>query len=380
MSFWQSTAIAQYPPAQGPPTVSGSNIRELPVSLFTSILTATIKDSILPKANNDIKAANPPMEIKLALSSLKLRGPYRTQTEYTDQPNQFIIRIPYNIDFELQINNFPNRHLYENIELIFSCDHWFALAGGNLSASLKADKPYVGGPSITEQILNAFLANFLSPYVENKISANLPAAVRQKISLSGFNTQCNCLGIYGATPPYNFAALQYQFKRSPRTLPSIMNSINVSVSSIKRLPAKNYEQNTILYDSIENIQLELFANQQMKSFNLPGIREGQQLSLPENTIQVNRPAAGSSLVIIANIVQQNFQKDSRFVVYTAADNFGSGTKKLVVKKSFNSPPKRLPNGQMTKPQRIEVDAYEITYIIKVPNREIMEVRPLAPAR
>lgn len=359
-------SYAQYSPAQGPPNVSGSNIRELSVTIFTNNITRLLNDSIIPKANADIAANDPPMNIKLALTSVKLRKPGMGQTEYTDRPNERVLKIPYNIDFELKINNFPNRHIFQSIELTVSCQDWFINDGGSLRITLKADKPYLSGPSITEQVLNAFLLNFLTPYVDAKIRNNLPTGLQRIIPIGGALGRCNCLGAYvDSDPGYTFSALQYQHKRPlHQTIETPANTVYVSVKSIKRLRARNYEQGTVLYDSSENINIEFFINQKLQVFSVNQIREDEQVNFPDNLTSVRRPNASGTLILIANITQSNNRRDSRFAVYRASGNFGNGIRKLIVKKVFISRPHRLPNGQMSKPIDIYVDAYEFTVEIK----------------
>jgi hypothetical protein len=72
-------------------------------------------------------------------------------------------------------------------------------------------------------------------------------------------------------------------------------------------------------------------------------------------------------VLILNVEQlTSFQRDSRFAVYSRDNDFGNGTRKVVVRKTYWEPPQRLPDGRLTKPTKREVDAYEITVLVNAP--------------
>lgn len=351
--------FGQHPPAQGPPAVSGNNIQEFPVSILIPI-TSVIIDSILLETNHKIKEQDPAVDITITLSSVKLKKPYLSETKYIDHPNQKIIIIPLKVNYELKINHFSNRHLLQNIEITIFCKDWFTSAGGVLNAWVDAEKPYLVGPPLTEQLINTLLFNFITPFIDNKIRINLPSRIQKIISLQGLQTRCNCLSVFADTAPdYKFAAIQYQYKQPPYQVPTPSNSIRVSVKSIKRLKAKD-DIGRILYDSVENIDIDFFANQQGQIFSVDNLREEQEIILPDNSMLIKKPENNGTVVLIASIKQRNSKRDSKFVLYTASDNFGDGLRKLIVNKVYISRPHRLPNGQMSKPRDVSVKAYELT--------------------
>jgi hypothetical protein len=169
-------------------------------------------------------------------------------------------------------------------------------------------------------------------------------------------------------PNYDNSWVTYHLSPTrPDIFTSTTNTISVSVKSIKRLAAKNFETNTILYDEHENITLEFFVNQKALTFTIEDILEGQERTLPENNTILKKPNDAGSLILLANILQANFEKDSRFLLFKKAQNFGNGLQKVIVQKRFWSKPFRLPNGSMSKPQLRLVDAYEIMVDVKVHN-------------
>lgn len=363
--LWPATSNGQAPPAQGPPPVSGTNVSELPIFFIRNYIKLYLKDSIMPAVQAMIDAESPvDVDVSFTLTPGK---PAMGETKYIDQPNQKVVEIPYKIRYKL--DGVLNRYLNQQIVVLVSCDGWFAADGGKIKILLRADKPTLEGASIPEQVLSFFVGGTFTNYLDNIIKRKLPEALNQSIPLAFFRTECNCLGVVSDEPPnYDNSWVNYQYKplRNDLNL-STNNTISVTVKSIKRLPAKNYETNTILYEEHENITLQLFVNQQALSFTLDDMTEGQERTLPENKTILRKPGDSGSLILQATIYQANFSSDSRFLLFKKAQNFGNGQQKLIVQKVFWSKPFRLPSGGMSKPQKRLVDAYEISVDVKVLN-------------
>ncbi len=360
-----ATLLSQMPPAQGPPPVTVPEPSLIPIFFIRNYLKLYLKDTIIPSIQAKIDAESP---VDIDLSFTVTPGkPSMSETQYTDQPNQKIVTIPYKIKYKL--DGILNRNLYQNIKVLVSCDGWFASGGGRLKILLRADKPYLDNPSFAEQAISFFVAGTLTNYLDNTIRSRLPDALNRAIPTGFFRTECNCLSVISDMPPnYDNSWVTYHLTPTrPDIFTSATNTISVSIKRIKRLAAKNYETNTILYDEQENITLEMFVNQKALTFTIDDIMEGQERILPDNNTLLKKPNDAGSLIVLANIMQSNFFKDSKYLLFTRAQNFGNGTKKLIVQKQFWSKPFRLPNGSMSKPQLRLVDAYEITVDIKVQN-------------
>ena len=360
-----TTLLSQIPPAQGPPPVTVSEPSLIPIFFIRNYLKLYLKDTIIPAIQSKIDAESP-VDIDLSFT-LTPGKPTMSETQYTDQPNQKIVTIPYRIKYKL--DGILNRNLYQNIKVLVSCNGWFASGGGRLKILLRADKPYLDNPSFAEQAISFFVAGTLTNYLDNIIRSRLPEALNQAIPTGFFRTECNCLSVISDVPPnYDNSWVTYHLTPTrPDIFTSANNTISVSIKSIKRLAAKNYETNSILYDEHENITLEMFVNQKALTFTIDDIMEGQERILPDNNTLLKKPNDTGSLILLANIMQANFFKDSRYLLFNKAQNFGNGTRKLIVQKPFWSKPIRLPNGSMSKPQLRLVDAYEITVDIKVQN-------------
>jgi hypothetical protein len=85
-------------------------------------------------------------------------------------------------------------------------------------------------------------------------------------------------------------------------------------------------------------------------------------------VTFHRPGPNNTIVVIANIQQKPLlsPSDPSFAVFRNINNFGNGTQKLVVRKSYMEPAHRLPDGHMSKPLKNWIDAYEITFQVSVP--------------
>ncbi len=356
------------PPAQGPEPVSDTtNLKELPLFIIGNMIKIKMRDSIIPTIDSSISAQDPPIKITVT-AEITPRKPSMMQTQFTDRPNENYVSVPFKVDYTLHLNNLPNRHLFQNLSINITAKDWYVDAGGTLTFTLNAEKPYLDGPSFTEQAINFFIGNWLTPFIDSKIRSSLPNAIRQVLPVEIFDPKCNRLDVVVPPndPTYKNSYIEYQYKRPPLSQSvSSLDKIKVSLKSIRRLKAHNYEMNSILYDSSENINIELFANQKLIAFPMDQFKEEEVRSFPANEVTLVKPASTGSLILLANIMQSNFMKDSRFIEFKSNKSFGNGTQKLIVKKSFISKPRPLPGGGMSKPQTIWQDAYELTIQVNV---------------
>jgi hypothetical protein len=155
------------------------------------------------------------------------------------------------------------------------------------------------------------------------------------------------------------------FKKVNRLMPmETALDARITVKSIKRLSAR--VNGAPYYKEVEDVQLEFYVNQTLRVAQVTGMREGdvRDLSLP--TVTIPRPGPNSMIVLIANVEQQPLltPTDTRFNVFKRNVNFGNGTQQLIVTKTFWEPPRRLPDGRMTKPIQRQIDAYQIAVDIK----------------
>lgn len=264
----------------------------------------------------------------------------------------------------------PNRHLFQNIKIIFSCNNWFINTGGFIKVLIDADAIYLDNPSLTENVINTLTLGEYTRVIDSKIKEKLRNNSGEFTTLLNLgNLKCNCLSYNRGVPFLDNSSIEYQYNRpslAPNTNP--FNQTKVSLVSVRRLNAKNLENNTVLYKEIENLTFEVYVNQKIMFFENITMREGETYVVPSNSIVINRPNKTESLVLIANVIQSNDRIDSRYAEYKFEQNFGHGQQTIKVRKEYFIRLK-TPEGEYLKPTQILLDAYEFTFSITSPSAE-----------
>jgi hypothetical protein len=361
-----SAAAQGYPPAQGP-LLAGGDGRYIPMFVVNYKVDSTIQaqlDVINAKISREADSTG--IEAHLSFSRTTYK-PAMSTTQYPDRPNENVVRVPFIISYDVTGIRYHglgyfDREIGQSLSIEFSCHDWFT-GRGQVRATSRADRPYLNGTSFGEDVLNFFIANSLTDLVDSKLRAALPGAMT---SVGDSLGACNRLGVTpGTAPDYRDGQIDYALVRVPRSLPTAWDA-SVTFQSIKRLPARTLGGD-VLYNDAEDIQLVFYANQTGRSAQLLEMREGDERSLGMPAVELGRLGGGAQLVLILNVEQlTSFQRDSRFAVYSRDNDFGNGTRKVVVRKTYWEPPQRLPDGRLTKPTKREVDAYEITVLVNAP--------------
>lgn len=363
-----------YPPAQGPLAAAEEKYIWMQVVNYKvdSTLQAEL-DTINARISREADSTGIEAHLSFTRTTYK---PAMSTTQYPDRPNQNVALVPFMISYAvtgIRYHGFGyfDREIGQSIEIQFSCDNWFT-GRGQLRSTTRAGRPYLKDASFAEDVLNFFVANTITDWVDAKLRARLPGAVTSVTDSLG---ACNRLGVTpGVQEDYSDGQINYQLVPFRRPLASAFDA-SVTFQKIKRLPARTL-QGAVLYDAVEDIQLVFYANQTGRSAQLLEMHEGEERSLSMPAIDVGQLRGNASLVLITNVEQlSSYQRDSRFAVYTRDNNFGNGTQKIVVKKVYWEPPKPLPNGHLGKPTRQEVDAYEITVLINAPSQLFTEAEP-----
>ena len=373
LAIMNSLLFAQpYPPAQGPPNTSAPG--GLPTSIITSLLQSKIQE-VVDSTNAHIKHDEASTSVKATVSfTKKVYEPGISITTYTDRPNQRVVRIYFSINYtisNIHWHGIPyfGRTLYQSITVDISCNNWFTTQGA-IKISSNIEQPHIDGHSFGEEVLEFFFGHTITSFVDGKIRSMLPAAFQTVVNLP---LHCNCLGVDpGTAPAYDDGEIRFSYVKPPFKILTPYNSVIVTLQSIKRLNARN-ASGTILYNPVEDIQLEVYANQEMRSAVLDDMKEGEERSLNAEPITLQRPKDNEVLVLIANIIQLPAFEDSRFVIYNSTVNFGNGVQTIIVQKSYWTTIK-LPDGSTSKPIEVKVDAYEI----KVKVQALVPVIGLGP--
>lgn len=365
--FSSPTLYAQ-PPAQGPPPTP-TTYQSIGVGILTALLKSGIQET-LDSTNARIQRQSDETGVKAKLSfTYKIFKPGMSVTTMKDRPNQNFVRIAYSIEYnvtDIKYHGIPyfSRKINQSIEIHATCQNWFT-DDGRVKITTKLDKPYLDDASFAEQALNFFIGNTLLNLVDSKLHQTLPNAFNTSTNLP--NSTCNCLGVESGSPPdYSYGEVKYFLKKTFKPpLETAYKQVNVTLKSIKRLPARD-DSGTSLYAPLEDIQVILYANQTLRATNLTQIKDGEERSINQPVIILTRPADDAMLVLIGNIEQSSGIMDSRFATFNKSGNFGHGVQKLIIQKTYWTKPRRLPNGQMTKPFENRVDAYEMTIQINAP--------------
>lgn len=367
-----------FPPAQGP-SLPPTPPTKIPSFILINMVENTIKTTV-DTVNAKIQRDKPNTGVNAKVSfSYTLNKPQMSTTRYKDQPNQNVVWFPFRVTYhvtDISYHGIPyfSRNIFQNIEVYVSCKDWFT-DNGVLNVMADIEQPYLDNASFGEQALNFFIANTLTNFVDSKIRTSLPGAMRSSSSIP--TAPCNCLGINSGTPAakYKDGEVLYGLKKSIRPpIGTALNQASVNVLNIKRLNARSFLNNEVLYYPAEDIQVLFYVNNTLRVTQLSQVKEGETRPLNMQSVAFTSPGDAQNIVLIANVEQTQFnatQKDTRYTVYNKSNNFGKGTQKIIVSKSFWEKPRKLPGGGMTKPREVKVDAYELTVQINMPNPEVI---------
>lgn len=376
--------IAQ-PPAQGPPPLPGTTTNELGNYIVIDLVKTTIQrnvDTINARIDRQSEASG----VKANLGfTVKIFKPGMSVTTLKDQPNQNVVRFAFMIEYNvtgISYKGIPyfSRKINQSIDVIVSCKNWFA-PPGNIHIAASIEKPFLDNAVFGEQVLDFFITKTLTDFVDNEIRQLLPDAFSTFINVK--NTPCSCLGIEsGDLPDYRNGSIKFAYKKrlivDGGGTTTGANSVTITLKSIKRLAARSID-GQILYTPLENIQIELYGNQTLRTASVNQINEGEERVLNIQEISIGRPADDGTVVLIANIAQlPAFTKDTRFVVFGINTNFGNGIQKLVIQKSYWEKSQGLPNDKKSKPVERKMNAYELTVQVNTRTNSVQPGKGAGP--
>lgn len=360
------------PPAQGPPPSPEEGHLGVPLKGLVDLTKSTIQ-TILDSTNAKIRRESGSTNVKARLSfTAKMYKPRMTMTQYTDRPNQNVVKVPVMIDYTIsgiRWHSIPyfSRKMFQTIDIFVSCENWFT-KDGNMRVLFDNGPINMDDNSWGESALNFFFANTISNFVSGEIRTRIPSVANGVLTL---NSPCNCLSVE-ADEENDFEFSEAKFKFIPKKAgydAMFVKGVSVKFNSIERLLAKDLSG--ILYDSVENGGIELYVNQVSRYAELSNIREGEIRVLNLEPVIFPKPADNGTVIIIGNFIQQGLSKtDSRFVVYKKDSRFGNGDQTLIIRKPYTIRPQYIPGVGYTKPTTAYADAYKINFTIDVP-QELM---------
>jgi hypothetical protein len=361
-----------YPsPAQGPPIASGSNIQSYPIAGGLTYLLKGAVEQKLVQVNASL-AARTDVRAKVTLAPLVVSSPILKDTQYTDRPNHRYVWVYHRLEVkisDIQFNapvlgwtGYPwNRKVSVSVDVNCFCDGW-EMGQGKIKIVADPEPPYLDpDPSFSEAAVNFFLGSWLVPFINGKITESLtaPGGFSQTLGL----TKCNSLAAFTGDPSTRDDD-GLHWNEPPLLQPYPGPAITVRPTRIKRLQAHRLD-GRVLYNQSESPVLDIWAGFGRWYYDeLPSMVEGQEVLLPAPGIQVSpHPASGASLVVIANTTHfYEAISDSAFRTFSPALNYGNGTQTVVVSKTYWLPPE----SSHSKPLKVIVPAYEITFEVNSP--------------
>lgn len=238
------------------------------------------------------------------------------------------------------------------------CTGW-EFGSGNIQIVAAPQTPTLDeDPGWTEAIVNFFLNGHLVPYVNSKVRNALttPGGVSQTLP-----AKCNSLQPFKGDPDTR-SDDSFQWTEPRFQFPNVTLSLTVRPTYVKRLQARTL-QGAVLYDPTEAPGLEFWAGFAKWYVHLPPMMEGQTVALAAPAIEAVPKLPGSTnLVVIANTFHSHVT-ESTFRTFTRTANYGNGTQKVTIYKTYFEPP-RPPFSP--KPRKVNVAAYEVTFDVVAP--------------
>lgn len=343
-----SAARAQISPAIGPDSYR-SDVKQLGTGILTGMVKSTAEQAVAD-ANTMLK--NQGSSIRVQLLPFKFWSPSRFQTQYTNRPNEWYIKIPTMIGINIDIPVVADRQIYYPLDLNITCDKWFT-GSGVVKVIAQPGPPSVEGGSIIEDVVH------IRDFIDSQVRSHLPgiAAVTQTIP----NSQCVTLGASpssGTSDPFSFIAWDPPGRRIIGGAVAALPRLEVTFTKLKRLQARG--NGALLYSPTENIRLDLFANMAQLQTPVLTMKEGDEVPLNVRPVVVSPLLDMLVIVVNANQEPLGSLQDSAFASALKSANYSGGTHTLQIPKHYIIPP-----GPMNrKPIIATVPAYELTYVVK----------------
>lgn len=343
-----SLTQAQISPAIGPDSYR-SDAKQLGTGILTGMVKSTAEQAVAD-ANTMLK--NQGSSIRVQMLPFKFWSPSRFQTQYTNRPNEWYVKIPTMIGINIDIPVVADRQIYYPIDLNISCDKWFT-NNGVVKITAQPGPPSVEGDSIIEDVIH------IRDYIDSQVRSHLPgiAAMTQNIP----NSQCVTLGASpsnGTSDAFSFIAWDPPGRRIVSGATAAFPRLDVTFTMLKRLQARG--NGAVLYSPTENFRLDLFANMTQIQTPVLTMKEGDELPLNLQPIVVS-PLL-DMLVIVVNADQEPLgsTQDSAFVSALKSASYSPGTHTMQIPKHYIIPP----GPTNRKPIIATVPAYELTYVVK----------------
>ena len=347
-----SSASAQsyyYPPtpSQGPPPNQSDSSHAFTIDTFITRHccdeTTGAKDGLYDQIEQAIAENNAAYGVAstgAVVTATKTRySPTMWATQYTNRPNQNIVRISYYIDYEITDiywHGVPypfSRTAGQSIDIDISCEGWYPWYQGKGKLTLTS---HVAAPvldtdhSIIEDTIGGILwRNVLPQYVDSQITAKLTGFGKGTHS-RGLGFDCNTLGRQSFPDSPQLDQVLWDLLQPGFLASTLRPQLSVRVLQVRRLTARDLYYNPLYY-AVETPRLEVWVGYNNRiTIDLPEMVEGQ-IYVPDASAVVSMPVPPSNaqiqgrVVIIANTQIGDSIEDTAVLTFDKAASWGVGT-------------------------------------------------------
>lgn len=354
-----STNAQVTPPLGPPPIPQHATAVELGLGLFIDAIKNNIQTTVL-RVNHSIDSMSSSTNVKARLShSIQVQTPFMAYTTSSQRPNhkygKIVFKVTYTIS-GISYHSIPyfDRRLFQDVTIGFSCNQWYT-DNGTPMLGVAVEKPMLDEASLGEQALNFFIGNTLTNLVDRKLR-EIVSGIGGGGSTALPGGKCNCMSLAaGSAPGFTDWSIRFAYV-PPKRIETFSNNVTVSLKSIKRLTIID------LPDPVEeSINLEFYANHKSIVIPVNRIKAGDEQQLNNAVITMARPGDNDMLVLIGNVtVTAGGETFSNSMLFKKDRNFGIGTHKFIVVRSFIKTPLPGPDGRKPKPYVVYRPHYEIT--------------------
>jgi hypothetical protein len=347
-----SSASAQsyyYPPTppQGPPPNQSDSSQAFTIDTFITrhcCDEATgAKDGLYDQIEQAIAENNAAYGVAstgAVVTATKTRyAPTMWATQYTNRPNQNIVRISYYIDYEItsiywQGVPYPfSRTAGQSIDIDISCEGWYPWyqGKGELTLTSRVAAPVLDTDhSIIEDTIGGILwQNVLPQYVDSQITAKLKGFGKGTHS-RGLGIECNTLGRKSFADSPQLDQVLWDLLQPGFIVSTLRPQLSVRVLQVQRLAARDLFDNPLYY-AVETPRLEVWVGYNNRiTIDLPEMVEGQ-IFVPDASAVASMPVPPSNdqiqgrVVLIANMQHGYSIEDTALLTFDKAASWGVGT-------------------------------------------------------
>ena len=339
-------ALSAVPPPLGPvATVITPGTPSFGIGVLR-LLVRGYAQKVVDDTNADLAAQG--KWSRVSLDGVTAWSPYRTATQHADRPNQYIVRAPFMVEIGVDIPAAADRTIFLPIDVNVSCEGWHQSAG-QLHFVAAPGPASIEGGNIFEDIVP------IRGLIDANVRSGFTPPDGNQLPFSG---ACATLGAIVDGAGVDFDAIIWSppihnrgddFLRPER--------IEVTLLTLRRLPARGIGTGAPIGDPIETITLEAYANFHAVETLQLTMRENALVPLELPTmVLLGEPTTG--LVVIGNVRDDLLRTEATgFRTTSVFTNYSPGIHALQLNTEYwlpGIPPSR-------KPTKALVATYDITY-------------------